>query len=192
MIYSHMGYTRPVLAMGGRVVEYFEMPEVPGRPFFQCEKLRAKLSVPACAHRWRQASHPQGAEQFSACVGCSIGAGHAGEAPLVHSRWYRKPICVRCARPSSRLINHRICPSCYNRAAELARGVNAKGTLPIKLMRMGGLSRRRLRYCVDTEVRDVQTPLTLDMTEAVLGVLRSTAGRVSFSFNGAPPFSIEG
>jgi hypothetical protein len=112
---------------------------------------------------------------------------HAGEPDRVYSSWYRKPICNRCARPASRLINGRICPSCYNRGSEFVKGVNAKGTAPVKLAKMGGLAARCIRYRVDTEVHVEKTGLTLDTTEAVVGVLRSTPGRIAFAFAGLVP-----
>lgn len=166
---------------------YFEMPELPGTPFFECQRLHAKLSVNACAARWKTANQQTTADICGSCTRCATGALHAGEPMRWMSRWYHKPICNRCNRPSDRLIRGEICPSCYNRGSEFVRGANAKGTPPVKLLRMGGLGARRIRYRVESEVRETVTGLTLDMTEAVIGVLRSHQGAIAFAFDGPKP-----
>lgn len=97
------------------------------------------LSVSGCSRLWRsaQASRPAPWEGRASCIGCPIGADHAGqsreEARAARAAETLRRICPRCPggpRPASRLINGAFCVSCYNRAREVARGRNGKGNPP--------------------------------------------------------------
>lgn len=54
---------------------------------FFCEPYRCKLTVSACAERWKAArtkprhGRPSQVDRYGACFGCEVGARHAGEAP---------------------------------------------------------------------------------------------------------------
>lgn len=163
------------------------MPELPGKLFFECQRLHARLSVNACVDRWKSANNNKAKNHCGSCTGCIQGATHAGVAIKWLSRWYRKPICNRCHRPSERLIRGEVCPSCYNRGSEFLRGYNAKGTPPLKLLKMGGLAPRRVLCRMENEVREIASGMTVDMTEVVMGILRSQQGTVAFAFDGPKP-----
>ncbi len=110
------------------VIEYQAV--VPGQRHFQCSPLRALLSTQACADRFSRTLQPD-SEKFITCKRCPIGRQHHEEhnpsesvAPL---RPVRAPVCIRCGRPASRMVESVLCPSCWNRAAEAKRGYNARG-----------------------------------------------------------------
>lgn len=103
---------------------------------FTCDRQGATLTKPACARMWRSTRErrPQPWEGRHACIGCPLGAAHAGEAPeaaaATRAAETLRRVCPRCSRPASRLINKQFCVSCYNRTREVARGRNAKGNPP--------------------------------------------------------------
>jgi hypothetical protein len=88
-------------------------------------------------------------------------------------------MCSRCNRPSNRLIHGELCPSCYNRARELAIGRNGKGTKPVK---HPPLEQRRLLVACDGKVMLKTFQRTLDTAEAIVSVLRHVQGTVMFGF----------
>lgn len=102
-------------------MRYFEHPDLPGKPMFDCSKLAATLQVSACADRFRKAC--------GVCKGCEIGAGHAGEL-VSTNKLYGKTVCGRCGRAASRLIRRHLCVSCYNREREYLVGRNRHGGFP--------------------------------------------------------------
>lgn len=162
------------------MVEYFSMPEVPGRTFFRCEVHRATLSKDACANNWRQANH-EGSEQRSSCRLCPIGAEHAGEADASMSPLKGTNTCARCHRFADRLIGAHVCVSCKNREYELVRGRNAKGSKPVNL---APLQPRRVTYLEGDQPRVLVRQLTVDTDELLVAVLRDAKHRVRFAFSG--------
>lgn len=161
---------------------YFELPEIPGKPHFKCDKLRATLSVSSCAAMWRQANHDN-VERLSRCKTCPIGATHAGETAASMSPLMGQCVCARCQRTATRLIGKHLCISCWNRQREWIIGKNAKGTKPT---RMAPLGERHIRYFVAGEPRTLKIDLTVDNTEMVVAVLRDSKKRVTFAFHGMP------
>lgn len=107
-------------------IEYREMPGLPGR-FFSCERYRATLSQTACAGRFLEAKSTakESGEKYL-CMGCSVGAVHAGVDPGLPAVLGAQT-CVRCFSQSTRIMRNAICVSCYNREREVAAGRNAKG-----------------------------------------------------------------
>ena len=117
------------------MVEYFTLEHVPGRTFFNCERMRAKLSTDSCAAMWRKADAATDGTNNS-CKLCPLGAVHAGEVAASMSPLKGALICARCHRQASRLIGKHLCVSCKNREYELLKGRNAKGTAPVKTSRL--------------------------------------------------------
>jgi hypothetical protein len=101
-------------------VEYREL--IPGSFAFDCRQLRATISAATCAKNWQRA------EPGSSCIGCQIGAQHAGKraTPQIVGRLP----CVRCGRKDQRMIGGVLCVNCYNRQREAMLGRNAKGQFP--------------------------------------------------------------
>lgn len=162
-------------------VQYFERAEMPGVQHFGCERMRATLSVGSCAGMWRQANGSEGGRE--ACLRCPLGAQHAGEAQASLSAMHLAPICARCHRGARRLISAMVCVSCKNREYEFLRGKNAKGTTPVKLR---DLCRRRIRFTVGGEPRNLVLQHSLDTDELIVATLRDSAQRVRFGFGASP------
>lgn len=168
------------------MVQYFANPDVPGKTFFACVRLRATLSTASCSAMWRKADEcDDGAHQ--ACRLCPTGAVHAGEVAASMSPLKGTLTCARCHRNASRLIGAMVCVSCYNRQREVLVGRNAKGTAPVKLV---ALEPRRIRYRHGDEVRTMRVRHSIDVDELIVAVLRDSKNRVTFAFNSAPPPAI--
>lgn len=105
-------------------------------PLFKCDRLQARMTVGACAKMYRSAEDrpPQIGESRAACVGCEIGARHAGRDIEVARRAARAaeldPVCASCGATGRRMVGGLRCISCYNRAAEARRGRDARGRPP--------------------------------------------------------------
>ena len=101
-----------------------------GIELFRCEKYQATMTRKSCAANWSGVVGKQmrQLERCHHCLGCETGAIHAGRA---HTPKPLTRICCRCLRSASRLVDNRICISCYNREREWRAGVNARGTAPI-------------------------------------------------------------
>lgn len=103
------------------MVAYREI--LPGFQVFDCGALRAALSPAACADNWRRA-------KCLACVGCKIGAQHAGEGVRQAQPTAVATRCIRCGKSVTRIIGGIWCASCYNRTREVAKWSNARGDAP--------------------------------------------------------------
>ncbi len=158
-------------------VVYVEI--VPGMKHFTCERMRATLSVQACADNWRR-GHYEGDLSRQPCKGCEIGAMHAGEAGASQSPLLNTRICGRCHRTGMRLIHKHLCVSCYNRQREVLVGKNAKGSSPVKWQ---ALARRTITYQLsDGTVAERTLDRTTDMEELIVGVLRDERKAVRFGW----------
>lgn len=169
------------------MVDYFTMENVPGKVFFQCDRMWAKLSTTSCASMWRKADEINDGSH-SACRLCPIGAVHAGEVAASMSPLKGSLTCARCHRTASRLIGGMRCVSCYNRNREALLGRNAKGTAPVKL---GQLDKRVIRYLHGDEPRTMVLQQTVDIDELIVAALRDSKKNVVFAFNSAPPAAIK-
>lgn len=128
---------------------------VEGQRHFDCGPLRACISTRLCAYRWNEATNGSAEkrrDRFITCRRCSVGAAHF-EAHQQHDRAEpptqpldRKPprasVCVRCGKPSDRLVGGELCVSDFNREREWLRGYNARGNpmrgyLPPRPWRVG-------------------------------------------------------
>lgn len=112
------------------MIEYFTLPELPDRLYFDCTRRNARLQVASCAAQWKQANSRARSECSHQCQTCPVGAMHAGEGELTMSHLRGKEICARCHRVGLRLISGDICVSCWNRQREVFIGVNARGKKP--------------------------------------------------------------
>ena len=102
-------------------VAYFRPHFAPHLELFHCAQQRLDLSREACAgfHLRRHTV---------ACARCPVGAHHAGrQAPPQH---LTEHACARCERVGQRIIQGRLCVSCFNRQLELERGRDRKGNAP--------------------------------------------------------------
>lgn len=164
------------------MVDYVEMPEMPGVPMFKCERLRATLAVSSCANMWRGGNR-DGIERLDRCKACPIGAVHAGETAASMSPMMGQCICARCHRGATRLVGKALCVSCYNRQREWLIGANSKGTAPTK---MAPLSRRRIRFLSGSDPVNLVLDNSRDTMELVVTALRDSKKRVTFAFSVQP------
>lgn len=160
--------------------EYFHIDGCE-KQFFRCDRLRATLSVDACAANWR-AGNDDNDERRMACRSCPIGAMHAGAQDASLSPLKGTLICSRCHRQSSRgwLIGKWLCVSCWNREREWVRGRNAKGNRPTKML---PLRPRAVRILEAGRLRTVRRPLTQNADEIIVGLLRDCKSTVTFMAN---------
>jgi hypothetical protein len=106
---------------------------------FECPGLagNVKLTAYGCANNWHRArkEHADKGHALYACRGCPIGAANAGE-PEQHDSVALEGVCVRCHRPSTRLLKEKsICVSCWNREREVRIGKDRRGHVPKSLPR---------------------------------------------------------
>ena len=133
----------PPSVMAPPAVDYIAMPGAPGK-YFRCDRYSAVMSEASCGQSFRAAPAESQGGRLLGCIGCSIGALHAGVPLTLPACPKPTPrVCVRCRRTASaygtqsngwvRLVQQRtLCVSCFNREREVAVGRNAKGTKPIK------------------------------------------------------------
>jgi hypothetical protein len=109
---------------------------------FTCDRLNSVLTKESCAANYTRSQAP------ISCNGCPIGKAHAGGQSYRSESEYAKVDatmglpCIRCERDAHtanryiarfRLVDrHTLCINCYNRGAEVRKGMNAKGAMPIK------------------------------------------------------------
>ena len=167
------------------MVDYFEIPELPGRKFFRCEPLRASITMEECGRRWHSgnmgvgpaansddadvSASPDASMRCMTCKGCVVGARHAGVQSANLSHLKGAIICGRCHQGCTRLIGKHLCVSCYNRQREYLLGKNAKGTKPVKL---APLHRRIITYVSAGQLRTKTLEHSVDMDELIVTVLR--------------------
>lgn len=165
---------------------YTTNPDVPGKMFFRCDRMRATLSTEACTAMWRKANDLNDGN-CAGCMRCPLGAVHAGEVAASMSPLKGTLTCARCHRGSTRLIGGHLCPSCYNRAREKKYGKNGKGTAPVKI---GSIEPRRIRIKHGDEIRVVKYAETIDTMEMVVAALRDSRRKVVFAFNCEAPIAL--
>jgi hypothetical protein len=159
-------------------IEYFEIPELPGKPMFRCEKRKALLQVSACSKMWGQSHEKNAHERYMACRGCTIGAKHAGVAEATLSPFYRMSICGRCHSGAIRLINGHLCVSCQNRQYEWIKGRNARGKRPIT---HPDLHRLSVRYATGGRVKTLERANVVSTEELIVAALRDEPKQVTFA-----------
>lgn len=179
------------------MVDYFAVEGFDGQ-YFSCKRY-GTMTPAACAKNYDAApvaSKNNG--RLEACVGCAVGAIHAGKPVTEKSMIVYRPVCLRCRKSTSsdgcrlvgrmRLVRHStICVSCYNREREVIHGANAKGAAPKK---WAGLYKPRLAYVSEnkTVMEQMSTPV-VDWAEALLTVVRQ--GKRDLLFCWAPPARLQ-
>jgi hypothetical protein len=164
-----------------KVIDYFELPELPGRKHFACTGLAATLSVESCADNWRGARARTHDRRRPACSQCPIGAVHAGDENVNLSTLYGTSICARCHRTGSRLVGKHLCLSCYNREREVIKGANAKGTAPVK---HPPLDLRTVFYRAGDECKTKTVARSTSTEEMMVAVLRDEPHQAEFAWGG--------
>jgi hypothetical protein len=159
-------------------MEYFELPELPGKPMFKCDRLRASLQVSACSRSWSEAQRKGAPERFGQCRGCQIGAKHAGVAEATLSPIFAMRICARCHSGATRLICGHVCVSCYNRQREYLIGRNARGSKPIT---HPILHRLAVRYRTGGRLKTLRKANVVNTLELIVAALRDEPKQVTFS-----------
>jgi len=158
-------------------IDYFEIPEMPGKPMFRCEKRRASLLASSCKSMWQEGNRKVCDDRFLLCRGCQIGAIHAGVGDATLSPLYATPTCARCGTGGMRLIGGHICVSCYNRSAEYKKGRNARGSAPIN---HPILYRIAIRYMAGGQVKTKTRDDAASSLELIVGALRDEPKQVTF------------
>jgi hypothetical protein len=172
--------------------EYFEVEGFTGKYF--CCKRYGTMSIASCTRNFTDAPRAVKAGRLEGCIGCQLGARHAGQPaatdPAGQEMTYRR-VCVRCRRngreSTSRLIGrmrlvrgHTICVSCYNREREFLHGANAKGATPKKWAGLHAAYGAWL--CDKTVVRDrLPTPVADNIEVALTLVRRPRASAVMWA-----------
>lgn len=168
-------------------MDYFTLPELPGKPMFRCERMAASLPVEACAGRWREANGKGTAEHLFQCKNCPIGAMHAGAGEISLSPLRGASVCARCEMGTARMVRKHLCVSCYNREREYILGRNAKGVPPKMHPPMHHIE---IRFQAGEEVRRMALQ-AVSVQELVIAALRDTSKQVMFGFNGRASWASE-
>lgn len=146
---------------------------------FDCDAVRATLTILGCAKRWTRAQDRMSDETLEACGRCQLGAHHAGKPFVLVSPHFGARLCPRCDRGDARMIQGRVCVSCYNREAEVERGRNARGNAPTRARSIHAV---RLTLVADNRPRRVDDA-AVGLAEVMRRALRNTKGGVAFAPN---------
>lgn len=165
------------------MVEYFTLAELPDKPMFRCERLKATLQVSACSARWTEANARGASERLDLCKNCQLGAKHAGAGEISLSPLRGMSICARCHQGTTRLIRRHLCVSCANREYEYRKGRNAKGSAPVK---HPPLLKFEVRYQAGDQLQRMARD-AVNIDELVVAVLRDTGKQVTFGFMAKRP-----
>jgi hypothetical protein len=156
----------------GKVTErMFTCPRQPGG---------LRITPNYCRRVWPKAQNAKKGDRLFPCRGCPIGAAHCdAEIAVSLAEPRHTQHCVRCERPTRKLVRDRLCVSCANREYEYIKGRNGKGSVP---KRHPALRAVRLR------VHDGQAWVLREFSyvasarEAVLGVAWRTSRRTLVGF----------
>lgn len=153
---------------------------------FRCVRRELTLTPKGCARLFESAADnpPLPHEGRAACIGCPVGAVHAGRPVPPSLAWKNAiaPVCAGCAKVSDRIIQHRYCPSCYNRRLEAKKGANAKGTPPRITPLLFSAAFAAPSTAPDATVARV--PGVLSLTEAALIVAKSANAPLTLGWPG--------
>lgn len=163
------------------MVEYFELPELPGKQMFRCERRNATLQVASCASMWKQANSKSTIECNMTCRTCPLGAVHAGEGDVQMSHLRGIEICSRCHRVGMRLISGDICVSCWNRAREVLVGKNARGRKPLN---HPPIVPHEITVLSGKKLVTIKRKHAICTEELVIAALRDSTRQVFFGFHG--------
>lgn len=170
------------------MIEYFELPDLPGRQMFRCNKRQATLKVESCAEMWQLANERHAPERLDQCRNCPIGAKHAGVGEISLSPLRGASICARCHEGTTRLIRRHLCVSCANREYEYRKGRNARGTAPVTHPPLLPLEIRFLAGDQPSRIAiDAVAPI-----ELVVAALRDSSKQVTFGWHVRRPVVPQG
>lgn len=149
-------------------VEYFSIDGAPGI-YFRCPEYDATISTDACARMYLAQKSKTGIHER--CVGCRIGAEHAGDLLPTAPDLLDSLVCPRCQRTTNRIVRG-LCVSCLNRQYEAIRGFNAKGKPPVRLPK---LFAARLRFSTGAGAPTSigVTEFSVNRLELIYRILRS-------------------
>lgn len=159
-------------------IQYFEIPEMPGKKMFRCEKRRASLLASSCSAMWTEGNRKSCDDRYWLCKGCSIGAQHAGVGDSTLSPLYATSTCARCGSGAMRLIGGHVCVSCKNREYEYLKGRNARGNAPITHPTLHQLA---IRYRSGGRVKTLRRANVVSTMELVIAALRDEPKQVTFA-----------
>jgi hypothetical protein len=151
---------------------------------FRCDKQNMTLSMLGCAKLWLSTVElrPHPWEGRFNCIACPIGAANAGR-PVVataQSAELLRTVCPRCRQRSARIIQNRLCISCYNRDREVRFGKNAKGSTPTLM-----LAPIAIAVISPDTIKTVEHPMMTGVTEAMIAAARSATSSIYFGRPGA-------
>ena len=161
---------------------------------FHCRRQNMRLTAGGCSRLWLSAqekeNEPQAWEGRSACVTCPIGATNSGRvvSPVAEEVATLKRVCPRCMRVAPRLINHRLCVSCYNRQAEADKGKNAKGTRPRLCDRLHEID---VTVVAGHGVHIIHSARVTGATEVIVHIARRAKATTFFGWVAAGPGDAE-
>lgn len=170
------------------MTEYFTLTELPDKPMFRCERLKATLQVSACSTRWTEANTKGAAERLDLCKNCQLGAKHAGVGEISLSPLRGMSVCARCHQGTTRLVHKHLCVSCYNRQREYLIGRNAKGSAPVKHPPLLSLE---IRYRAGDKIERLAKEV-VSTDELIIAALRDTSKQVTFAFSQRKPVMVQG
>jgi len=154
-----------------------------------CARRKLRLTAPACARFW-SASNPVSPPVWEgriACHQCPAGAARAGAtldtSQIARDRLAR--VCARCLKTSDRIINGRLCVSCYNRDREVKIGRNRKGGVPVRTLRK--LFACRVVVVESGRIEVIERDKVSGPVE--LAICRLRRAKTSIVFGWAPPMS---
>jgi hypothetical protein len=159
-------------------IHYEVIAGIPG--YFTCPQYLVKVSTLYCAdcHQKSKTKKYIQDNRRSLCRYCPIGSFHSGEIESINSsRLYGTTICARCDKPSNRLVQGRLCVSCYNRAAEAIKNKNAKGN-PLKLIR--DYHQASVMIICENTVKLINFDKVLSLKEAIFGLLLKNPDQFMF------------
>ena len=162
---------------------------------FTCERQSMRLTARGCSRLWLSAqekdNQPKPWEGRAACVTCPIGAMNSGQqiSPVAESVALLQKICARCLRQGDRIIQGRLCVSCYNRQAEADKGSNAKGGKPRLCAR---LREYEVAVARGDEIEIVHRGRVTGATEIIMCLARRAEVATSFGWAAAGPGNIVG
>lgn len=160
------------------MIKYFNIPELPGKTMFHCDRRNATLQVDSCKAIWQAANGKLPGN--AACRACPVGAKHAGEGEVSISKLRGTEICARCHRVGIRLIGGDICVSCWNRQRELIIGKNRRGREP---KNHPPVAARKISFMVGDKRVTIARTHAITTSELMVSALRDSPRQVFFGFH---------
>lgn len=154
-----------------------------GLDLFLCEKRKLTLSTAGCSRLYNAASGPKPPDPWlgmAGCRFCPIGSQNATgrpQNPISVLTEMMRSLCVRCGRPSDRLIWNLLCASCDARQKEAIKGKNAKGNPPALSAQ---LHTERIAFVHGVRTTVIQRPAVASLSEVILHLSKSAIAPAAF------------